>query len=93
MVLYGKVQALGKLAKTVNVVTLTSGAGATAIDQITVQLQVQVSNFNTLYANHQDALKTWRQRVDASYAQTYENMLDVAKDIAEGGTLKAQLLS
>jgi hypothetical protein len=88
MVLYGKVPSTGaSSAKAVNVVTLTSGAGGTPIDQITVQATSSaLANFNTLYANHLDALENMKASgVDASYAQTYENMLDVAKDIAEGG--------
>ncbi|MGE5187802.1 MAG: hypothetical protein ACM3JE_02120 [Betaproteobacteria bacterium] len=86
--LYGKVPSTGtSAAKTVSIVTLSSGTATTPIDQITVRATSSgMANFNTLYANHQDALDNMvANGVDPYSIQTYENMLDVAAEIAESG--------
>lgn len=88
MVLYGKVPSTGSsAAKTLNVVTLSSGSGGSPIDQITVQAtSSDLANFNTLYNQQEANLESLRANgIDASYLQMYENMLSVAQDIAVGG--------
>jgi hypothetical protein len=88
MVLYGRVpNTASSTAKTINVVTLGSASGGTALDQITVKsTNSALAKFDTLYADHQDTLDGFKSSgVDAVFIAQYENMLGVAKDLADAG--------
>src|SRR3990172_9691140 len=58
MILYGKVpNSASSVAQTISVVSLYSGSGGTALDQITVQAtSAGLANFNVLYSQQQTKL-------------------------------------
>ena len=79
MVLYGKVpNSASNVAQTVNVVSLYSGSGGTALDQITVQAtSAGLANFNVLYSQQQTKLnKLISDGVDQGYIDIFTNVLN-----------------
>ena len=88
MVVYGKVpSSTSNVAKTVNVVTLASGAGGAAIDQITTQAtSAGLANFNVLYAQQEKKLQTLISNgVAPGYIDIFTNVLNASKTIANAG--------
>lgn len=88
MALYGKVPASASdVARTIHVVTLTSGSGGAAIDQITVQAtSANLAAFQTLYNRQQEKLKTLiSSGVAQGYIDIYTNVLNASKTIATQG--------
>jgi hypothetical protein len=88
MVLYGKVpNSASKVALTVNVVSLKSGSGGAAIDQITVQAtSAGLANFNILYSQQKEKLNSLiSQGVSQGYIEIFTNVLNASRTIANAG--------
>jgi hypothetical protein len=88
MVVYGKVpSSTSNVAKTVNVVTLASGAGGAPIDLITVQAtSAGLANFNVLYAQQDEKLNSLiSSGVSQGYIEIYTNVLNASRTIANSG--------
>jgi hypothetical protein len=88
MVLYGKVpSSASNVAQTVNVVSLYSGSGGSAIDQITVQAtSAGLANFNVLYSQQEQKLNSLiSQGVSQGYIEIYTNVLNASRTIANAG--------
>jgi hypothetical protein len=88
MVLYGKVpNSASNVAQTVSVVSLYSGSGGTALDQITVQAtSAGLANFNVLYAQQETKLKTLKSDgVAQGYLDIFTNVLNASRTIANAG--------
>ncbi len=94
MALYGKVPASSSsVAKSINVVTLTSGSGGSAIDTITVQAtSAGLAAFNTLYAQQAEKLDSLiSSGVAAGYIEIYTNVLEAAQVIANNGDVEGAM--
>ncbi len=88
MVLYGKVpNSASNVAQTINVVSLYSGAGGSAIDQIVVQAtSAGLANFNVLYNQQQTKLnKLISDGVSQGYIDIFTNVLNASRTIANAG--------
>lgn len=88
MALYGRVPSLTTTsAKSINIVTLTSGSSGTPIDQITIQVTSSgLANFNTVYNKHESSLRSLiSSGVDQGYITIYTNVLNASKTIANAG--------
>jgi hypothetical protein len=88
MVLYGKIpNSASNVAQTVNVVSLSSGAGGSPLDQITVQAtSANLANFNVLYAQQETKLKGLiSSGVDQGYIDIFTNVLNASRSIANAG--------
>ena len=88
MVLYGKVPAsASNIAQTINLVSLSSGAGGSPLDQITVQAtSASLANFNVLYTQQQSKLKGLiSSGVSQGYIDIFTNVLNASRAIANAG--------
>jgi len=88
MILYGKVpNSASSVAQTVSVVSLYSGSGGTALDQITVQAtSAGLANFNVLYSQQQTKLnKLISDGVSQGYIDIFTNVLNASRTIANAG--------
>ena len=88
MVLYGKVaSSVSNASRTVNVVTLSSGAGGVGLDQILIQsTSAGLANFNVLYAQQEEKLNSLiANGVAAGYIELFTNVLNESKTIANSG--------
>jgi len=88
MVLYGRVpSSASNVAQTVNVVSLSSGAGGTPLDQITVQAtSANLANFNVLYSQQETKLKGLiSSGVAQGYIDIFTNVLNASRTIANAG--------
>jgi len=88
MILYGKVpSSASSVAQTVSVVSLYSGSGGTALDQITVQAtSAGLANFNVLYGQQQTKLnKLISDGVSQGYIDIFTNVLNASRTIANSG--------
>jgi len=88
MVLYGKIpNSASNVAQTVNAVILSSGAGGSPLDQITVQAtSANLANFNVLYAQQETKLKGLiSSGVDQGYIDIFTNVLNASRSIANAG--------
>jgi len=88
MILYGKVpNSASSVAQTISVVSLYSGSGGTALDQITVQAtSAGLANFNVLYSQQQTKLnKLISDGVSQGYIDIFTNVLNASRTIANAG--------
>jgi hypothetical protein len=88
MVLYEKVPAsASEAAQTVYVVSLYSGSGGYALDQIIVQAtSAGLANFNVLYSQQQEKLNSLiSQGVSQGYIEIFTNVLNASRTIADAG--------
>jgi hypothetical protein len=88
MVLYGKVpNSVSNVAQTINVVSLSSGAGGSPLDQITVQAtSASLANFNVLYSQQETKLKGYiSSGVSQGYIDIFTNVLNASRSIANAG--------
>jgi hypothetical protein len=88
MVLFGKVpNSASSVAQTVKVVSLHSGSGGTALDQIIVQAtSAGLANFNVLYSQQQTKLnKLISDGVSQGYIDIFTNVLNASRTIANAG--------
>ena len=88
MTLYGKIpNSASKVAQTINVVGLYSGAGGAALDQIIVQsTSADLANFNVLYSQQQEKLNSLiSQGVAQGYIEIFTNVLNASRTIADSG--------
>ncbi len=88
MVLYGKIpNSASNVAQTVNVVSVSSGAGGAALDQITVQAtSAGLANFNVLYSQQETKLKGLiSSGVAQGYIDIFTNVLNASRSIANAG--------
>jgi hypothetical protein len=88
MVLYGKVpNSASNVAQTVSVVSLYSGSGGSALDQITVQAtSAGLANFNVLYGQQETKLKSLiSSGVAQGYIDIFTNVLNASRTIANAG--------
>jgi hypothetical protein len=88
MILYGKVPtSTSNIAQTVNLVSLSSGAGGSPLDQITVQAtSASLANFNVLYTQQQTKLKGLiSSGVSQGYIDIFTNVLNASRAIANAG--------
>jgi hypothetical protein len=88
MILYGKVpNSASSVAQTISVVSLYSGSGGTALDQITVQAtSAGLANFNVLYSQQQTKLnKLISDGVSQGYIDIFTNVLNASRAIANAG--------
>jgi hypothetical protein len=88
MVLYEKVPAsTSEAAQTVYVVSLYSGSGGYALDQIIVQAtSAGLANFNVLYGQQQEKLNSLiSQGVSQGYIEIFTNVLNASRTIANAG--------
>jgi hypothetical protein len=88
MVLYGKVpNSASNVAQTVNVVSLSSGAGGSPLDQITVQATSSgLANFNVLYSQQETKLKGLiSSGVSQGYIDIFTNVLNASRTVANAG--------
>jgi hypothetical protein len=88
MVLYGKVpNSASNVAQTLNVVSLYSGSGGSALDQIVVQAtSAGLANFNVLYSQQQTKLnKLISDGVSQGYIDIFTNVLNASRTIANAG--------
>jgi hypothetical protein len=88
MVLYGKVpNSVSNVAQTVVVASLSSGAGGSPLDQITVQAtSASLANFNVLYSQQETKLKGYiSSGVSQGYIDIFTNVLNASRSIANAG--------
>ena len=88
MVLYGKIpNSASNVAQTVNIVSLSSGAGGSPLDQITVQAtSASLANFNVLYSQQETKLKGYiSSGVAQGYIDIFTNVLNASRSIANAG--------
>jgi uncharacterized membrane protein YciS (DUF1049 family) len=88
MVLYGKVpSSASSIARTIILVSLSSGSGGAPIDQITVQAtSADLANFNVLYSQQETKLKSLiSSGVAQGYIDIFTNVLNASRSIANAG--------
>jgi hypothetical protein len=88
MILYGKVPSSSSdVPRTVVLVSLSSGSGGAAIDQITVQAtSAGLANFNVLYSQQETKLKSLiSSGVAQGYIDIFTNVLNASRAIANAG--------
>ena len=88
MILYGKVpNSASNVAHTIILVSLSSGSGGAAIDQITVQAtSAGLANFNVLYSQQETKLKSLQSSgVAQGYIDIFTNVLNASRAIANAG--------
>jgi len=88
MVLYGKVPlSVSNIARPVNVVILSSGAGGAPLDSIIVQAtSADLANFNVLYSQQEEKLNSLiSSGVSQGYVEIYTNVLNASRAIANSG--------
>ncbi len=91
MTLYGRVSST-TTGKTISAVTL-SGPSGTTLDKIEITVtSAQMDTFLSLLEQKEDKLQSLKDSgVDPGFLEIYENVLEVSKDVANGGDVSSAI--